>query len=94
MAINVELDELRNQADEFDNESGEQQELISRCDTLVEGLDEMWEGSAKDAFQEQWEGLKPTLEQAVELLESISKQLNGVADTMENTDEELASSMS
>ncbi len=93
MAINVELDDLRDQADEFMTQSEEQQGIIDECDGFVDALDDMWEGSAKDSFVSQWAELKPSLEAAVELLENVSQQLDGVADTMEETDEALASSM-
>lgn len=93
MAIKVELEELRDEADDFGNKAEEQQSLIDECTAAVEGLADIWEGSSQEAFLTQWEGLAPELEKAVELLEQIKEQLNGVADTMEETDEEMASQM-
>lgn len=93
MAISLELDDIRDHASSFRDESSEQEELIGRCDSLLSEMEGTWDGSASEAFQAQWLELKPSLEAAVELLESIGEQLDGVADTMEETDEALASSM-
>lgn len=93
MAINIELDDIRDKADSFRDESDNQETLISDCDSLLSEIMEVWEGEAAKAFEAQWEELKPSLQSAVELLESIGTQLDGVADTMEETDAQLADSM-
>lgn len=93
MAIGVDLDEIRTSADSYREESGNVEEVISACDALNDEMADFWEGSAATAFLEQWEELKPSLEAAVELLDGVGTQLDGVADTMEETDEALASSM-
>lgn len=93
MAIKVEIDDLRDEAEEFGNKSEEQQTLIDECSSAVEGLADIWEGAAQEAFQSQWDELEPELTKAAELLESIKEQLNAVADTMEETDDELAGQM-
>lgn len=93
MAIRVELDELRHQADMFGTKSEEQLHLKQECDSLVGELENMWTGAASEAFAQQWHELQPALESAAQLLEDIKMQLHSVADTMEDTDASLANSM-
>lgn len=93
MAIRAEIRDIEAQSAEFNNESQEMTELIQRCTSLVDGLDEFWEGNAKDAFADQWTDLKPGLNDTAKLLEDIGSQLKSVAQVMEETDEQLAQGM-
>lgn len=92
-AISVGPDELRSQADSFRAEADEQAEVTNTSDRLVDELDEIWSGSAKQSFVEKWNDLQPYLVKAEELLEDIAKQLDGVAQVMEDTDNDLANAM-
>lgn len=93
MAISIEIDDIKDHADSFKDEAEEQTELIQRCDSLLLEMEDSWQGEAARAFQDQWLELKPKLENASELLETIGDQLEDVAETMERTDEELANSI-
>lgn len=93
MAIRAEIRDIETQSAEFNNESDEMRDLITRCTNLVNGLDEFWEGNAKDAFVEQWNDLTPGLNDTAQLLEDIGSQLKSVAQVMEETDEQLAQGM-
>ena len=54
-------------------------------------ISENWDGSAFDAFEQQFNELSPKVSQFAELLEQINQQLNSVAGNLEEVDSTMAS---
>ncbi len=86
-------EELRGVASNFTTKSGEMTEMINFLRQQVSSLDGTFEGDAKTAFTTTWEEIAKTLDSVPQLIEGIGSQLNAVANTMENTDNELANQL-
>lgn len=91
MAIRLEHDELYARAGEYTNESQEVNALIGRLDSLMDSLMTEWEGSAAVAFNNQYTEIKPSIQELEQLLSDVSDQLKKIADTMQDTDQSIAS---
>lgn len=91
--IRVTPEQLRSSSNVFKQGSSSTQSLISRLNNQVNQLTSTWEGAAHNAFFEKYQSLQPSLKQFVTVLDHISQQLTSVAQTMEETDREIASRM-
>ena len=64
--------------------------VVQSMSNLIGTLREEWEGQASEKFAEQFEALRPSFNEMGELIESIAKQCDGVADATQALDEEMA----
>ncbi|MGR9049151.1 WXG100 family type VII secretion target [Halobacillus faecis] len=92
MSQNIRLtpDELREFARQYNTESSNVQELVSRLDGMSGQLQEIWEGASSQAFAAQYQELRPAFERMSTLLAEVSQQLNSTATTLEDTDQQIA----
>ncbi|PLT31469.1 WXG100 family type VII secretion target [Peribacillus deserti] len=93
MSGNIRLtpEELRGVARQYQTESSNVQELVSRLDNMSSHLQDIWEGASSQAFAEQYQQLRPSFEKMVTLLAEVSQQLNSSATVLEDTDQQIAS---
>lgn len=93
MSGNIRLnpEELEQYATRYNDESGQVGEMISRLNDLIGQLQDAWEGGASEAFITQYEELRPSFQNMQVLLEDISRQLASSADTLRQTDANIAS---
>lgn len=89
--IRVTPAELESMSSRYTEESGQVGEQISRLNSMIKQLEEMWEGEASRAFSQQYEELKPSFEQMQKLLEDIAGQLSSTAKALEDADRQIAS---
>ncbi|ASN06087.1 WXG100 family type VII secretion target [Virgibacillus necropolis] len=92
MAGNIRLspEELRDVARRYGIESGNVQQVVGTLDGMRDHLNQVWEGNAKEAFIAQYEELRVSFVQMVELLEGVNHQLASTAQTLEDTDTQIA----
>lgn len=94
MAVSVDFEELRSTADDFRTNSDELMDVINDSESLLNNLvDQGFEGATSDAFIAKFEELRPSLEAAAELLEQIGGALDDTAQSFEDMDNDLASSI-
>lgn len=86
-------EELRGVASNFATKSTEMTEMLTFLRQQVSTLDGTFEGDAKTAFTNTWDEIAKQLDNVPQLIDSIGNQLNAVANTMENTDNELANQL-
>ncbi|GAA0443742.1 WXG100 family type VII secretion target [Virgibacillus sp. AGTR] len=91
--MRISPEELATIAQQYGMESGNVLNIVGNLDGLMEKLEEIWEGNAKDAFAGQYEELRPSFMQMVELLEDVQRQLASTAQTLHDTDATIASQM-
>ncbi|MGT2930059.1 WXG100 family type VII secretion target [Streptococcus dentasini] len=89
--IKLTPDELRTSAQKYTQGSQSVQDVLTSLTNEQAVISENWDGSAFDAFETQFNDLSPKVSQFAELLESINTQLNSVASTIEETDNDIAS---
>lgn len=91
--ITITPEELRTASSNFESKAGELEELLNYLKTQVENLEQTWDGAAQDQFFIMYNELNNNLKQMPEVLKSISANLSNVAQTMEETDNALASQL-
>lgn len=89
--IKLTPEELRTSAVKYTNGSTDIDNVLSILTSEQEVIRENWEGTAFDSFDNQFTELKPKIQEFSQLLQDINTQLNSVADTIEETDQTIAS---
>jgi len=85
---------LKGKAGELRGLKGEHEAVMSRIGGLVNGLSDQWTGDAQTAFLQSYQGMQPTFQKFVEILEGYAKLMDHAAQEMEATDQALKSSIS
>ena len=86
-------EELRGVATNFATKAGEMREMFSYMRQQVNSLDGTFEGQAKEAFFASYEQIASKMDQIPDVVDGLGTQINAVADTFENADNELANSL-
>ena len=89
--IKITPDRLRSCAGECQNLGNQCGDIVQQTQRLVNELQNEWQGNASNSFAQRFESLRPSMDKFVELYEDLSRQMNGVATTMEEVDQEIAS---
>ena len=89
--IKLSPEELRTSATKYTDGATSVRDILSNLTREQGIISENWDGTAFDAFEQQFNELSPKVSQFAELLDSINTQLNGVASTIEDTDSSIAS---
>lgn len=84
-------EELRATAKQYGVESQEVLNQVDRLNRMISDLKGMWEGASSEAFADQYEQLKPSFIKMSDLLTDVSNQLDQTANTLESTDQDIAS---
>jgi WXG100 family type VII secretion target len=88
--IRLTPEELRGVARQYNTESSNVTELISRLDQMSNMLQGIWEGASSEAFIQQYHELRPSFEKMAVLLNEIAQQLHNSATILEETDQQIA----
>ena len=75
---------------EFRTAKGNFEQVIQSMSNLITTLQAEWEGEASRQFAAQFESLRPSFHEMGELIESIARQCDGVAEATERLDSEMA----
>ena len=90
LQIRITPDTMRDRAQEYSREKERFDGVIQEMDTLLNKLQEEWEGESSRAYAEKFEQLKPGFVEASDLVQKISNNLNTIADSVESTDNSIA----
>ncbi|WP_078392476.1 WXG100 family type VII secretion target [Shouchella patagoniensis] len=91
--IRVTPEELFTKAQEYTEASGRVQDLVSTLDGYRNQLEAMWDGQAREAFIAQYDELKPSFQRMGTLLEEVSQQIRSTGQTLQDTDQQIASNI-
>lgn len=73
------------------------EEIYDKVNDVTKKINEIaanWEGAAQSTFVDNYESIRPTLDtEFPTIIEGLSQQLESVANSIEETDDALASSM-
>lgn len=92
--ITITPQELRTAAANFKAKADEVVDILKYLMNEVTNLESTWDGAAQDEFFAQYNELQTPLNQFPEVLNGIASQLEAVAQTLEETDNALASQLS
>jgi WXG100 family type VII secretion target len=91
--IKLSPQELRTSATKYTDGSHQVTDVLQKLQAEQDTISGNWEGSGFESFDAQFEALKPKVVEFAELLEQINKQLNEVANIMEETDQNISSAI-
>lgn len=92
MAINVDFEEIRGNADDLRQEAEDIREIITNCKSILEELNgNGFEGQTAQGFDDKFIESEKDLEQAAELIDSFADSLDTSEDNFEEMDQEMAS---
>ncbi len=89
--IRMTPDTMRTRANEYRTERDNVQNVISKMDSLLSQLREEWEGASVEAYDAKFQELRPSFVDAQNLIDEIARSLDQTADTLEQTDRDIAS---
>lgn len=89
--IKLTPEELRQSAQRYTEGANNVEEVLNALTREQQVIDENWDGHAFDRFENQFNELTPKIREFIELLSDINQQLIKVADTLEQTDQDIAS---
>lgn len=90
MAIRITPDSMRERANQYRNEAQKVNDVIAQMDSLLGQLQGEWEGAASQAYAARFAELRPGFVKAEELINEIAAALVATANTMEQTDADIA----
>ena len=92
--ITITPSELRDASSQFNTKADEIEQILNDLKSLVDNLESTWDGAAQDQFFIMYDEMHPELAKiAEEVLPGIANTLTSIADTLEETDEQIASSL-
>ncbi|OFK22486.1 MULTISPECIES: WXG100 family type VII secretion target [Olsenella] len=90
--IRITPEQMRSRANEYTAEANNVQETITKMDSLLSALQQEWEGASSQAYAQRFAEVRPGFVKAKELIDEISAALKQTAQTLEETDSNIASS--
>ena len=91
--IKVTPDMLRARAGDVRKNRGEHEATIQRISTIVNGLNDVWQGEAQNAFVERYRSMEQTFKQFSEMLEGYATLMDSAANQLQETDAALKTQM-
>jgi len=91
--IKVTPDMLRARAGDVRKNRGEHEATIQRISTIVNGLNDVWQGEAQNAFVERYRSMEQTFKQFSEMLEGYATLMDTAATQLQETDVALKGTM-
>jgi len=91
--IKITPEMLKGKSNELRGLKTEHEAVMARITNLVNSLGEQWSGDAQQAFQQSYQGMAPTFQKFVEILEGYSKLMDKAAQDMESTDQSIKASI-
>lgn len=85
--IKITPEQVRGVSNEFNQASGQSQEMVTRLTSSIQTLSTDWEGMTKERFYNEFTQWQNSMKQFVTLLQGISKQLEQIAGRFETVDQ-------
>lgn len=91
--IQVTPELLRGKSTELRGLKQQHDDAMTRMRTLMQGLNEIWKGTAQDALLAKYESMQSTFANFSEMLDDYAKLMDTAATQLETTDSQLATTM-
>lgn len=89
--IRMTPDTMRTRAGQTDKQAEAMQNLINAMERLLQTLKSEWEGDAMRGYEDRYDKIRPSFNNAKELLDEIAHNLRETARIVEETDKNIAS---
>lgn len=91
--ITITPEDLRKSSTDMHDKAEQIRGILTDLLKEIDNLKSTWEGASQSQFIGAYDDLQPQLNKFPEVLDGLSGQLKAVADTLEQTDEELATKL-
>ncbi|HDR7613975.1 TPA: WXG100 family type VII secretion target [Bacillus mycoides] len=88
--IRMSPEELKSKATRYGQGANQIEDILRQLQNLQNELRVEWEGRAFEGFDQQFNQLKPKVQNFAELLQEINMQLNKTAEAVSRHDEDLS----
>ena len=88
--IRITPDQMRGRANEYRVQAQSVEDVITQMDSLLNNLQQEWEGESSAAFSERFEELRPGFVSAKDLIDEIAAALDATANDIEELDRQIA----
>jgi len=85
--IKLTPDQIHQVATQFKQSSQQSQDMVSRLQTTMSSLQPDWEGLTQQRFYGEYQQWRTSMTQFVQMLDSIGKQLDAIADRFAAADQ-------
>ena len=92
--IKITPEMLREKANQLRGYRTEHEGTMQRITSLVGGLSGEWTGAAQTAFLDNFNGMKPTFDNFIRILQGYEDLMNKAARELEETDRSISGSIS
>lgn len=89
--IRITPEQMRSRAQEYDAQADTVNGVIQKMDSLLNTLQDEWEGQSSQAYAARFGELRPGFVQAHQLIQEIANSLRATAQSLEETDQNIAS---
>lgn len=90
MQIRVEPDQLQELSTGLQTQKEAFNDTVAQMQNLVNQIPDAWAGAAAEAYQTQFNDLKPTFDSVSELIDTISVQITQVIEEVQALDSAIA----
>lgn len=88
--IRITPEQMRTRATQYRTEADNVNGVITHMDSLLQQLEEEWEGAASESYASRYAELKPSFQKAEQLIREIAAALDSTANIVEQTDADIA----
>lgn len=88
--IRMTPDTMRTRANQYRTERDNVEHVIKQMDSLLSQLREEWEGASVEAYEAKFQELRPSFVDAQKLIDEIARSLDQTAQTLQETDQQIA----
>jgi len=84
---------IAQEATKLQTEGDSMNDSISKITNIVNGLPDIWQADTGRRYVDQYNELRPSLEQAVQLIDDMVAQMNQISANFQDTDSGMAGQM-
>lgn len=84
---------IAQEATKLQAEGDSMNDSISKITNIVNGLPDIWQADTGRRYVDQYNELRPSLEQAVQLIDDMVAQMNQISANFQDTDSGMAGQM-
>lgn len=91
--IKMDYEEMADSSKKLLAEGEAMSDCINKITEVVEHLPDIWTAETADRYVEQYSSLKPSLEDAMQLIYDMAKQMDQIVSNFQETDSGMAGQM-
>lgn len=91
--LSIDYEEMSNAANRLTTEWDTMTGCIDRITSVVDSLPDFWKADTATRYMEQYEELKPGLNDAIQLISDMAEQMTQISSNFQETDSGMAGQM-